>query len=127
MLNTIPSVREQINTIDTMISENLRYVLKGSDDFGFSISDGSKNVIRKMIDNLVKNRLTIDVSSFTNEITEYYLQQQKQFSDIDLMRDKISRGYKILFKIDAGEPFTFFKKTCECDYLPVDTVCLNEV
>lgn len=81
-----------------------------NDDFGYPISANSMNQIREMIDILQKVHLKADVVNIGNEIQQYYLQQEKQISDVIMLRDILIKGFDVFSQIESNDPQTFLKQ-----------------
>lgn len=68
--DTIKSVRQDTNKINKMIFETMKYSNKSENDFSFSISESSQNVIHNIID-LLNIKININVKNLCIQIEKY--------------------------------------------------------
>lgn len=76
-LNKMSTFGEERKSIKMMINQNLQYVPKDSNDFGFTLSAQSKLQANSLI-NEIGNRLKSDIISIGDEIVSFYSIQEEQ-------------------------------------------------
>ncbi|XP_055847846.1 uncharacterized protein LOC129913287 [Episyrphus balteatus] len=110
LLTKIKSANAEINAIAKMILENLNYVEKNKDDFGFALSKNSKNTVDRIVSDMFRDTLTNRLYKLGNETLTHFEQIEKQHSDIGYLRDQILFAVDVLAKIqNANEPLELFQ------------------
>lgn len=77
LLHNMSTFQEERKTIKMMINQNLRYVPKGSNDFGFTLSAQSKVQANSLIDE-IGNRSNSDINDIGDKIVSFYSNQEEQ-------------------------------------------------
>lgn len=95
-------------TIFKMINRNLKFVSKENTDFGYTISEETKNRVHDKMEEM-QDRLTNDVRSIGHEIYTFYLQQEKHISDLNVLKEKFSIAHQKLSEIESNDPRVFVK------------------
>lgn len=109
-LSEIPVIQSEKEAMLKMISENLRYIPKGDNDFGYIISDKSKVHLNEITEEL-KTKLITDFAIISSDIRKYFLQKEKQ-SSRSLRRsiDTAAMLDQKLSQIISSQPQDFLKQ-----------------
>lgn len=100
---------DEKSAIQRIIKENIRFVRKENDDFGYSISEESKISIHKLIGK-IQSHLIEDVTKISDEIKKYYLQQEKYIFDLKTLEKSFTVGYNKLRKVQSNNPISYVEK-----------------
>lgn len=105
-IKDIEMLQTERKTIEEMINHNLKFVNKQNNDFGYTISEKSKNRIYEKIEEM-QIRLTKDIQDIGDEIQSFYLQQEKHFFDLCILKSKFSIAHQMLSDIESNDPKKF--------------------
>lgn len=83
--------------IKGLIHNNLHYVPKEDADFGYTVSDESKNEIHKIIEEM-QSVLVDDVARFGREIKKFYEEQEKSIIDLKKLADMMCGAHTEISK-----------------------------
>lgn len=86
--------------IQSMIAQKIQYISKENSDFGYTISDESKNRLHETMEQM-QQCLVNDLMEIGNEIKDYYIQQEKCIADLIVLKETISCGHQKLCGISA--------------------------
>lgn len=76
-------LQQEKTIIEKMIKCNLNFISKQNNDFGYTVSEKTKNCIYEKLEQL-QTRLTNDVQDIGDEIRLFYLQQENHIFDSQL-------------------------------------------
>lgn len=108
--NEIEILRPGKTHITDLINNKLIFMNTTESDFGYSISEESKNFFHKLLNRFVNTDLTLDVSNMCNEIKAEYFEQLKTIKNMTLLNEVISTGCTTLKTIQYADPRTFVLK-----------------
>ncbi|XP_055842654.1 uncharacterized protein LOC129909605 [Episyrphus balteatus] len=110
LLTKLKASNGQINAIIKMTKENLNFVEKNKDNFGFALSKASKTVVDRIVNDIFRNTLTNRLYKLGNETLTHFEQLENQYHDIGMLRDHISTAFDIVSRIkSANEPLELFQ------------------
>lgn len=89
--------------ITTIVNQNLEYVEKANDDFAFELADVSRKRIPELID-FMQQHIMDDVTQIDEAINEFYVQQEKNITDVHAIDEHISAALLKLSHIRPGKP-----------------------
>lgn len=111
LLENFKATKNEINTIDKIVVNNLHYVQKTTDDFGFALSKSSKNNVDQIVNNIYGNSLTSRLYEMGNETLTHYLQIEKQYTDTKILRERMTHAYDVISRITkVNGPLALFKE-----------------
>ncbi|XP_055849961.1 uncharacterized protein LOC129914646 [Episyrphus balteatus] len=110
LLTKLKATNDQINAIIKMTQENLNFVEKNKDDFGFALSKSSKTIVDRIVNDIFRDALTNRLYKLGNETLTHYEQLENQYNDIGMLRDQISTAFDVVSRIkNANEPLELFQ------------------
>lgn len=98
----IKVIQDERRIIKTIINEHLSYVKKEDSDFGYTVSNESKNHIHNLMEDM-QLRLTRDVERIGDEIKQFYLKQEESIVDIKVLMEMMSNACKKISQINNGQ------------------------
>lgn len=96
------------NAIKTIINKGLTYIKKESTDFGFALSDQSKNYVYSLL-NEMKNRLAGHITTIGDEIVSFYMNQEKDYKSLTVLYRKAYLLGRTLVLTVAKDPQLYAK------------------
>lgn len=112
-----PILQAERTNLKTMINENLKYVRKGTDDFGFVISPESKNYIADLTQKIIQDGFVSDMTNIGHELKEFYKKKENQLSDISELYEISKSGVDIFSAINTEDPRLFLKEILNATYV----------
>lgn len=97
-MKDIPHLQTERRYIKKVIHDQLAYVQKEDFDFGYTISEQSKNRIHEIME-AMQLRLTEDVEKIGNEIEQFYAQRESDIIDIHVLEKKMLQAYEQVAEI----------------------------
>ncbi|XP_055853377.1 uncharacterized protein LOC129917079 [Episyrphus balteatus] len=127
LLTKLKATNNEINAIIKMTQENLNFVEKNKDDFGFALSKASKTIVDRIVSDIFRDALTNHLYKLGNDTLTHYVQLEKQYYDIEMLRDQISTAFDVVSKIKSGnEPLELFQNVLNATkYLNISVSLTN--
>lgn len=101
----------------TMINQNIKYVRKESDDFGFIISPESKTYVVELTEKITKDEFVSDVANICQEIEEFYSQKEDLITDVSNLQKNTKLGADLFSAIRTEDPRLFIKDIVNVTYV----------
>lgn len=92
-----------------IIHENLKYVPKGDTEFGYPLASLSQDYIRRLIERIIQDELAVDITRICNGIEQFFLQLEKQLTNIQVLHDMLTIAEQKLIEIDFVDVRSFIK------------------
>lgn len=109
-LSEMPLIQNEKASILNMVSKNLRYIQKESNDFRFTISNNTKVCIDDVVDGL-KDKLIADFNTIDSDIKRFILQKEKlSAGSVNKSMGALSMINGNLSEIISMEPTKFVKQ-----------------
>ncbi|XP_055850800.1 uncharacterized protein LOC129915338 [Episyrphus balteatus] len=110
LLTELKATYNEINAIIKITQENLNFIQKNKDDFGFALSKSSKTIVDRIVNDIFRDALTNRLYKLGNETLTHYEQLENQYNDIGMLRDQISTALDVVSRIkSANEPLELFQ------------------
>ncbi|KAF0529168.1 hypothetical protein F8M41_012857 [Gigaspora margarita] len=98
-LHLIDSFEQERKDLVNILKEDIRFVVKNNDDFGFTISDKSKNEINKL-SKVINEDITKLTGYIGDDLRKYFEARIHQSNDIHKLKDDIENKYiEMLIKL----------------------------
>lgn len=103
----IPYIEEERKTISRNLHDFTRYI--DTVQFNFPISDEMSKQIPKLLVEL-RNRLAADVSEIASDIKDFFLNEEKLYSDLRILFEIMNNGYMHLSQVNSTQLKEFGKQ-----------------
>lgn len=98
LVENISKLNEEKRAIQSIIKHSIQFVSAENTNFGYTISDTSKNRIFRNLEPM-RNSLTTDLMNIAKELNESYLQLEKYTTDLHMLEEMLSHGHEMFSKI----------------------------
>lgn len=105
-VQNMPILQYEMVEIKSMIQRDTNYISSEKQDFVFDISNDTRHRIPQLIEE-TKRRLLLDVLTMKNIIKNSFEQIEKENFDLNILRDKMIEGYKIISQIKTDDLRSF--------------------
>lgn len=110
LLDDMEEFQNEKIRLKEIIYENIEYVPKDDTEFGYPIAFRLRIHINHLINEIIQNELNIDVSNIFDEIENFYLQQEMNSIDINLLEYQLGRVYRKLIRISNVNACSFINR-----------------
>ncbi|XP_014272666.1 uncharacterized protein [Halyomorpha halys] len=78
-LSTMQSYKSERDYLNKMLKENIQYTKVNNDDFGFTVSDSTKNNISRWVDEVYYD-IILELAQIEKQIIEYFKNEEQLYS-----------------------------------------------
>lgn len=104
------SIKDDMSDALKMLVENLQYVTVNEHDFNSTINEGLQNSLKHMISDIFHGSLLKLYQNVVLEIRTHYLQLEKEYNDIRVIRNRLFDAVNSFSMIDKSSLLGFFQK-----------------
>ncbi|XP_031625107.1 uncharacterized protein LOC116341903 isoform X2 [Contarinia nasturtii] len=97
-IKDIEILQKERRCIKRIIHDHLSYVPKANGDFGYTVSDDTKNRIHNILEEM-QSHLLNDVECIGNEIKQFYVKQEGSTIDLKLLINVMSTAYEKISEV----------------------------
>lgn len=124
-LYEIPIFAKEQLDLKTMI-KRLKYFRKENNDFGFVISDKSRDYVEDLTQMILEDGFGSDMVNIRREVKEFYHKNENLTLDVSELYQKLKKGAELFAEVKAEDPRLFMKKILNATY-ELDMAISNNV
>lgn len=104
-LRETPLLKSGKVQLDKILRQNIRYIPKIAEDFGYTLSADSLNHMHALM-LIINEDLAMNFRSLVAPIQEHYRSQERGCQDIDELNKNFTQGYETLLKIKETKTYS---------------------